>query len=66
MNICVVGGTGNIYNLVDRGFHTWKEWHETAMEVIGTRVELVGMTTTCGFRQKTKMFFMSRPIKALT
>ncbi len=38
---CCIGQT---YNLVGRGFHTWKEWHETAMEVIGTSVELVGIT----------------------
>ena len=35
---------GQTYNLVDRGFTTWKTWHETAMKVIGKEVELVGIT----------------------
>ena len=35
---------GQTYNMVDRGFVTWKQWHETAMKVIGTEVELIGIT----------------------
>ncbi len=35
---------GQTYNLVDSGFTTWKSWHETAMEVIGNEVELIGTT----------------------
>ncbi len=35
---------GRTYNLVDNGFTTWRTWHETAMEVIGRKVELVGTT----------------------
>lgn len=35
---------GQTYNMVDRGFTTWKRWHETAMEVIGTKVDLIGVT----------------------
>lgn len=35
---------GQTYNMVSRGFTTWKTWHETAMKVIGKEVELVGIT----------------------
>jgi nucleoside-diphosphate-sugar epimerase len=35
---------GQTYNMVGRGFVTWKMWHETAMKVIGTEVELIGTT----------------------
>jgi len=35
---------GQTYNMVKSGFVTWKEWHETAMEVVGTEVELIGIT----------------------
>jgi len=32
---------GHTYNMVDRKFYTWKEYHEIAMEVIGKKVELI-------------------------
>jgi len=32
---------GQTYNMVDRKFYTWKEYHEMAMKVIGKRVELI-------------------------
>lgn len=35
---------GQVYNLVNRGFTTWKQHHRTAMKVIGKEVELVGVT----------------------
>ncbi len=35
---------GQTYNMVDRGFTTWKTWHETAMKIIGKEVEFVGIT----------------------
>ena len=35
--------TGQIYNLVNRGFTTWEEHHRTAMKVLGKEVELVGV-----------------------
>ena len=38
-NKCV----GEIYNMVDRGFTTWAEYHRAAMRVIGREVELVGV-----------------------
>lgn len=34
---------GQVYNLVDRGFTTWADYHKTAMKVIGREVELVGV-----------------------
>ena len=34
---------GQTYNLVDRGYRTWEQYHRTAMKVIGREVELVGM-----------------------
>lgn len=36
---------GQTYNLVRRGFTTWKTHHTTAMEVLGRTVELVGVNT---------------------
>ena len=32
---------GHTYNMVDKKFYTWKEYHELAMEVIGKKVELI-------------------------
>jgi nucleoside-diphosphate-sugar epimerase len=34
---------GQTYNLVDRGYITWADYHRTAMRVIGREVELVGV-----------------------
>lgn len=34
---------GQVYNMVDRGFVTWADYHRTAMRVIGREVELVGV-----------------------
>jgi len=34
---------GQVYNLVNRGFTTWADYHHTAMQVLGTEVELVGV-----------------------
>jgi len=34
---------GQTYNLVNRGFITWADYHRTAMRVIGREVELVGV-----------------------
>ena len=34
---------GQIYNMVNRGYTTWAEYHRTAMKVIGREVELVGV-----------------------
>lgn len=34
---------GQIYNLVNRGFFTWRQYHETMMEVAGRKVEMVGI-----------------------
>lgn len=34
---------GQVYNLVNRGFTTWEDYHKTAMKVIGREVELVGI-----------------------
>jgi nucleoside-diphosphate-sugar epimerase len=34
---------GQIYNMVERGFTTWAQYHRTAMRVIGREVELVGV-----------------------
>jgi len=34
---------GQTYNLVNRGFTTWADYHRTAMRVIGREVELVGV-----------------------
>jgi nucleoside-diphosphate-sugar epimerase len=36
--ICI----GQSYNMTRRGFTTWREYHLTAMEVLGKQVELVG------------------------
>ncbi len=35
---------GQTYNLVRRGFVSWKEYHETAMEVLGRTVEMIGVS----------------------
>lgn len=35
---------GQTYNMVDRGFTSWKAWHEVAMDVIGQQVDLIGVT----------------------
>jgi nucleoside-diphosphate-sugar epimerase len=34
---------GQIYNMTKRGFTTWREYHQTAMKVLGREVELVGV-----------------------
>lgn len=34
---------GQVYNLVDRGFTTWADYHRAAMRVIGREVELIGI-----------------------
>lgn len=34
---------GETYNLVDRGFTTWADYHRTAMAAIGNECELVGI-----------------------
>ena len=34
---------GQTYNMVNRGFITWKDYHRTAMQVIGQEVEIVGV-----------------------
>jgi nucleoside-diphosphate-sugar epimerase len=36
---------GQTYNLMRRGFTTWKTHHTTAMEMLGLTVELVGVNT---------------------
>ena len=35
---------GQTYNMVDRGFTTWKKWQEAVMEVIGKKSDFVGIT----------------------
>lgn len=37
---------GRTYNLVREGFTTWRRYHETAMDVLGRKVEMVGVN--CG------------------
>ncbi len=34
---------GQIYNVVNRGFFTWRQYHQAAMQVIGQEVEMVGI-----------------------
>ncbi len=34
---------GQTYNLVNRGFFTWRKYHQTVMEVLGREVEMVGI-----------------------
>ena len=34
---------GETYNMVDRGYTTWAEYHRTVMKVIGREVEIVGV-----------------------
>jgi nucleoside-diphosphate-sugar epimerase len=34
---------GQTYNMVNRGYITWAEYHRTAMKVLGQEVELVGI-----------------------
>jgi nucleoside-diphosphate-sugar epimerase len=33
---------GQVYNMTKRGFTTWRDYHLTAMQVLGRQVELVG------------------------
>jgi len=35
---------GQIYNMVSKGFTCWKHYHETAMKVLGRKVEMVGVS----------------------
>jgi nucleoside-diphosphate-sugar epimerase len=35
---------GQTYNMVRRGYTTWKKYHQTAMKVLGKEVEFVGIT----------------------
>lgn len=35
--------TGQTYNLVNRGFTTWEQYHRTAMKVLGVEAELIGI-----------------------
>ena len=35
---------GQTYNMVSGGYVTWNDWHRTAMKVIGTDVEMIGVT----------------------
>jgi len=35
---------GQTYNLVKRGYTTWKRYHQTAMRVLGKEVDIVGIT----------------------
>ena len=37
---------GEVYNLVDKIFYTWKEYHEIVMKVIGKKVELIEVPFT--------------------
>ncbi|MEO6907121.1 MAG: NAD-dependent epimerase/dehydratase family protein [Abditibacteriaceae bacterium] len=34
---------GQTYNMTNRGYMSWRDYHETAMKVIGREVELVGV-----------------------
>ena len=34
---------GQTYNMVDRGYITWTDYHRTAMKVLGREVEIVGV-----------------------
>jgi nucleoside-diphosphate-sugar epimerase len=36
------GAIGQTYNMVNRGFITWAEYHRSAMKVLGQDVELIG------------------------
>ncbi len=33
---------GQVYNMVNAGFYTWVDYHQTAMRVLGREVELIG------------------------
>ena len=35
---------GQTYNLVRRGYTTWRKYHQTAMKILGRKVDLVGIT----------------------
>ena len=37
---------GQTYNMVPEGFTSWRRYHETAMQVLGRKVEMVGVS--CG------------------
>ena len=37
---------GQTYNMVAEGFTTWRRYHETAMEMLGREVEMVGLSCT--------------------
>ncbi len=34
---------GQTYNVVRRGFHSWKDYHQRAMKVLGREVDLIGI-----------------------
>ena len=36
---------GRIYNMVRKDFVTWREYHETAMKVLGLTVEMIGISS---------------------
>ena len=53
---------GKVYNMVNRKYCTWAEYHTTAMKVIGKKVELVGVPYTDLERLKVPAFDICRDI----
>jgi len=53
---------GKVYNMVNRKYCTWAEYHTTAMKVIGKKVELIGVPYTDLERLKVPAFDICRDI----
>lgn len=55
---------GQIYNLVNRGYVTWEEYHKIAMKVLGVEVELVGIPLNNLLKFDNKRFYITKELYA--
>ncbi len=53
---------GKVYNMVNRKYCTWTEYHTTAMKVIGKKVELIGVPYTNLEQLKVPAFDICRDV----
>jgi hypothetical protein len=55
---------GQTYNLVNRGFITWEQYHRTAMKLLSREVELVGISLKTLLSMDTERFSICNEIFA--
>lgn len=53
---------GQIYNIVDKGYVNWEEYHKLAMKVLGVEVELVGIPLNNLLKYDNKNFFITEEL----